>query len=255
VRTGWRALRTRRRRIRVGVLASALAIGPTALAAEPSAAVAQRPLDESCKTILTKSSHEWSETCANQLGDSTVAIETALARYGECYEAATEELAKTVRETVAKPGTAATTAARGAPGCLPALQQALAGFTEYALGAALTGGTYSRVATAFATLYEKQFPRLAWEAARDVRARSAGDGAGSQASAATSDEKRLAAARARLTELFDAATPRLRADLSERFEALLTATKRCDVPPAPVYEFAILILQSPADPPFSPPPF
>lgn len=248
--------------LRAGATAAALALGSIAAAAEPptvrtagadaapAASAAAKPLDEDCKAILAKSSHEWTETCANSLGDSTVAIETALARYGDCYDAATDALAAAVRPSESKDDGAASgsPSGRGAPACLPGLQKALEGFTEYALGAALTGGTYSRIATAFATLYEKQFRRRAWEAARAASG-------GALPPLLTPDEKRLAAARARLTEIVDAATPRLRADLNERFEALLAATKQCDVPPLLVYEFAITILQSPADPPFAPPPF
>jgi hypothetical protein len=205
------------------------------------------PTGSDCDTILAKSSHEWAETCATRIGDSTDAIELALARYGDCYDAATDALAK----AVAKGGDEKS---RGAPGCLPALQRALEGFTEYALGAALTGGTYSRVATAYGTLYEKQFRRLAWEAARPAPGADA-SGATPVAARATSDEARLASARSRLTALLDAATPRLRADLAERFGALAEAAKHCDISLDPVYEFAVSLLQSPADPPFAPPPF
>jgi hypothetical protein len=230
--------------------AAALSLPLGAIALTTIACAEPTPTGSDCNTILAKSSHEWAETCATRIGDSTDAIELALARYGDCYDAATDALAK----AVARGGDEQR---RGAPDCLPALQRALEGFTEYALGAALTGGTYSRVATAYATLYEKQFRRLAWEAARPAPVAAGADASAATPAAAraTSDGARLAAARSRLTALLDAATPRLRADLAERFGALVEAAKRCDISLAPVYEFAVSLLQSPADPPFAPPPF
>ena len=165
------------------------------------------------------------------------ALENALARYGECYDAATDALAKRLagvdRETT-----------RRAERCLPALDAGLDGFTEYALGAALSQGTYSRTATAWATLYAKQFRRLAYETSSPQPTPSE-----------VAAEPRLAAARSRLEELLAPAPTRLRADLAERFATFREAAKGCSIDPARVYEFAIYALQSPADPAFVPPPF
>ena len=210
----------------------------TALTARGALAV---PPAEDCAAILARSSTEWANGCAVKEGGSeeasTEALENALARYGECYDAATDALAKRLagadHET-----------ARRAERCLPALEAALDGFTEYALGAALNQGTYSRTATAYATLYAKQFRRLAYEASspqptqRDAEA-----------------DPRLTAARSRLAEILASAPTRLREDLSERFATFRDAAKGCGIGPARVYEFAIYALQSPADPAFAPPPF
>jgi hypothetical protein len=197
---------------------------------EPAAA----PMAD-CAAILARSSSEWVETCASRGDDSPDAIEAALARYGECYDAATERAAERLREV--DPAAADEVAA-----CLPALRASLEGFSEYALGAALNRGTYSRITTARAALYEKQLPRLAYEAR------------GPRRDAATPPE-RPAAARARLREILDAAPPRLRRDLEERFEKLRSAAASCRISPAPTDELAIYLLQSPSDPPFAPPPF
>jgi len=168
---------------------------------------------------------------------STEALENALAHYGECYDAKTDALA--ARLAGANPETN-----RRGERCLPALEAALDGFTEYALGAALTQGTYSRTATAWAALYAKQFRRLAYEASSPQPAPSD-----------VAAEPRLAAARSRLEELLAPAPTRLRADLAERFATFREAAKGCSIDPARVYEFAIYALQSPADPAFAPPPF
>lgn len=220
---------------------AAAALVASLLGAGAGARAAGDRATDGCAAILAKSSTEWVATCAARGDGSTEATEDALARYGECYDAATDALAERVlRETGPSPASGSPV-----PRCLAGLQASLEGFTEYALGAALTSGTYSRVATAYASLYEKQLRRLAWEAAApDPPHPSPPD-----------DGARLAAARSRLDALLVAATPRLRSDLSERFEKLRHAAEACGIAPAPVYEFAISLLQSPADPPFAPPPF
>jgi len=108
----------------------------TALSARGALAV---PPAEDCAAILARSSTEWANVCAVKNGGSEEAsmeaLENALARYGECYDAATDALAKRLagvdRETT-----------RRAERCLPALDAGLDGFTEYALGAASAEESY-----------------------------------------------------------------------------------------------------------------
>jgi hypothetical protein len=66
----------------------------TALSARGALAV---PPAEDCAAILARSSTEWANVCAvkreGSEPGSTEALENALARYGECYDAATDALA------------------------------------------------------------------------------------------------------------------------------------------------------------------
>jgi len=199
------------------------------------------PSAEDCAPILARSSTEWANVCAvrkeGSEEGSTDALERALERYGECYDAATDAVAARLAGANAE-------SAGKAERCLPALEAALDGFTEYSLGAALNQGTYSRSATAYATLYAKQFRRLAYEASST---RPAPSPAGSDA--------RLDAARSRLEAILASAPPRLRDDLSTRFATFREAAIGCGIDPARVYEFAIYALQPPAEPAFAPPPF
>ena len=101
-----------------------------------------------CSTMLKQSAHTW----ANQKS-STPDIEDAIAQYGNCVDQDTQQLYTKMLKTGNYP-------LMGANGDFQDFSTALNNFTDLALKANTTSGTYDRIQYAYAKLYQKQFKLL-----------------------------------------------------------------------------------------------
>jgi hypothetical protein len=126
------------------------------------------------------------------------------------------------------------------------MQSTLQKFTTLALAASASGGTYDRISTAYATLYQKQFRYQFYMGYMHLN----------QELLAVADPDQLNRAKERLGELISRQTGKQGENLQDAFDQFRTAAvEGCGIPALNVYDYAITILQSPADPPFSKPPF
>jgi hypothetical protein len=196
-------------------------------------------LGMTCNQILAKSSSEWLDQFTKTKSDSTVWIERGLAVYGQCYDKRTDALA----QSLAQKGTGPL---MGGMGNLHDMQSTLAAFTSQALNATSGGGTYDRVQAAFANLYQKQFTYMFYQKYMNS----------DQPLPAESDPKLLNQAKERLGELTSQSKGEQEENLQDAFDQFRkAAVEECGLPELPLYLYAINIMQSPVDPPFSKPPF
>jgi hypothetical protein len=108
-----------------------------------------------------------------------------------------------------------------------------------------SGGTYERIRAAYAMLYSKQFSYIFYQqyTTSDFRPPPQGDA------------EQLNQAKERLGELISQYGKQDSENLQDAFDQFQTAAvEGCGIPEMKIYQYAISILQSPADPPFSPPP-
>ena len=192
-----------------------------------------------CARVLALSSRAWVDRATARQDGSTPSIETALAHYAKCYEEATDALAARLKASGRSPS------AKQSKGMVE-LESALEAFLQRALHATLTGGTYGRVQASYASLYARQFRREFYVQLE-----------GASAGTATPADGRptLSAAQVKWKSIVAAQPENGRAGLRESMERLLGAASVLHLRRLAVYEFGISILQSPAEPEFSPPPF
>jgi hypothetical protein len=196
-------------------------------------------LGMTCSQILAKGSSAWMNAYSGSKSDGTPWIEQGLAIFGDCYDKRTDDLAASLTKSGKGP-------LMGGLGNLQDMQTDLQNFTTQALAATASDGTYSRIRAAYAMLYQKQFRYLFY----------AGYMSPDTEVPVASDPQQLNQAKERLGELISQYKGKQGENLQDAFDTFRTsAIEGCGIPELQVYEYAISILQSPSDPPFSRPPF
>jgi hypothetical protein len=193
-----------------------------------------------CTQILQMTSTQWVEhfiakNVTNE--DARPSTLRAIAAYGKCYDARTDQLAA----TLAKSGTGPL---MGANGDFRDFDQAVKGFMAKAL--TITDPPADELKSAYATLYEKQFR---YDFLRTYRRKN------SHPSPLTPEElEETGNAKTQFGQELDALSidkmRELHAAFSKMFDAPITDSMKLQI-----YRFAIFVLEPPTVKPFSPPPF
>jgi len=209
--------------------------------AQPNPGDADR-LGLTCAQILQKSSQDWMAYFNDKKGLTAVNEATSvlppIASYGKCYDARTNHLAATLGKSGKGP-------LMGARGNFGDFQKALDDFMAKALAAAnKPPGT---VQAAYAGLYEKQFRYEFYQKYTQKN---------STARPLTPEEaEEFSKAKNRFGELLGL-LPEDQAHLVHAaFSEIFVSGAVNDVTKLEVYRYAIFLLESPKDNPFSPPPF
>jgi hypothetical protein len=209
--------------------------------ARPNPGDADR-LGLTCAQILQKSSQQWvlyvNEKSDHAAAESGADRFGAIAAYGKCYDARTNHLAAILGKNGKGP-------LMGARGNFGDFQKALDDFTEKALAAAnKQPGT---VEAAYAGLYEKQFRYEFYQkytqknpAARPLTAE---------------ESEEFSKAKNRFGELLGLLPEDQAHIVHAAFSEIFVSGAVNDVIKLEVYRYAISLLESPKDTPFSPPPF
>jgi hypothetical protein len=210
-------------------------------AARPNPGDADR-LGLTCAQILQKSSRDWilyfNEKTSLAAVDNPSGILRAIAAYGQCYDARANHLAAILGKNGKGP-------LMGARGNFGDFQKALDDFTEKALAAAnKQPGT---VPAAYAALYEKQFR---YEFYQKYTQRNP---ATRPLTAEESEE--FSKAKNRFGELLGLLPEDQAHIVHAAFSGIFVSGAVNDVSKLEVYRYAIFLLESPKDTPFSPPPF
>jgi hypothetical protein len=223
----------------------ALVLLPAGLAqakpAQTKAGDADR-LGLTCAQMLQKSSNDWigyfaEKTGLHQLNNPSVVLR-AVAVYGKCYDARTNQLAASLGKSGRGP-------LMGALGNFRDFQKALDDFTAKALAAAnKKPGTQE---AAYAELYEKQF-RYEFYQKYALRL-SANRPLTAEESAEYSKAKN------RFGEFLGLLPEDNAHIIHAAFSQIFDGGPVTDVTKLELYRFAISVLESPKDKPFSPPPF
>jgi hypothetical protein len=221
--------------------ALAPAIAAQTNAARPNPGDADR-LGLPCAQILQKSSQEWvlyfNEKTAQVAADNPSGILRAVVAYGKCYDARTNRLAAVLGKSGEGP-------LMGARGNFGDFQKALDDFTGKALAAAnKQPGT---VQAAYAGLYERQFRYEFYQkytqrnpAARPLTAE---------------ESEEFSKAKNRFGELLGLLPEDQAHIVHAAFSEIFVSGAVNDLTKLEVYRYAIFLLESPKDTPFSPPPF
>jgi hypothetical protein len=226
-------------------LLTALVLAPAGCAqakpAQPKAADPDR-LGLACAQILQKSSTDWigyfGEKAGSRPLDNPSVQLRALAVYGQCYEARTSQLAAALGKSGRGP-------LMGALGNFRDFQKALDDFTAQALAASnKQPGTPE---AAYAALYQKQFR---YEFYQRYEQRISG---GRPLTAEESAE--YSKAKNRLGEFLGLLPEDKAHVVHAAFSRIFDGAPVSDVTKLEVYRFAIFVLASSQDTPFSPPPF
>jgi hypothetical protein len=209
--------------------------------AQPNPGDADR-LGLTCAQILQKSSQDWMAYFNDKKGLTAVNEATSvlppIASYGKCYDARTNHLAATLGKSGKGP-------LMGARGNFGDFQKALDDFMAKALAAAnKQPGT---VQAAYAGLYEKQFRYEFYQKYTQKN---------STTRPLTPEEaEEFSKAKNRFGELLGL-LPEDQAHLVHAaFSEIFVSGAVNDVTKLEVYRYAIFLLESPKDNPFSPPPF
>jgi hypothetical protein len=195
-----------------------------------------------CTQILQKSSQEWVlyfNTKSNAVpADQASATLRAIAAYGKCYEARINHLAAILGKSGKGP-------LMGARGNFGDFQKALDDFTAKALAAAnKKPGT---VEAAYAALYEKQFRYEFYQRYTQK------DPAPRPLTAEESDE--FSKAKNRFGELLGLLPEDQAHIVHAAFSEIFVSGAVNDVTKLEIYRYAIFLLESPKDTPFSSPPW
>jgi hypothetical protein len=215
---------------------------PQAKPAQTKAADADR-LGLTCAQILQMTSTAWVAHFAEKTGTPNNAAAQpsavrAITAYGKCYEARTNQVAASLGKSGRGP-------LMGATGNFRDLQKALDDFTAKALAAAnKLPGTQD---AAYAALYEKQF-RYEFYQRYELRL--------SENRALTAEESaEYSKAKNRFGEFLGLLPEDQAHILHAAFSQIFDGGPVSDVTKLKLYLFAIFVLESPKDTPFSPPPF
>jgi hypothetical protein len=195
-----------------------------------------------CAQILQMTSTAWVAHFAEKAGTpnnaaSPVAVR-AITAYGKCYEARTNQVAASLAKSGRGP-------LMGATGNLRELQKALDDFTAKALAASSKApGTPE---AAYAALYEKQF-RYEFYQKYALRL--------SENRPLTAEEAaEYSKAKNRFGEFLGLLPEDQAHIIHAAFSQIFDSGPVSDVTKLELYRFAISVLESPKDKPFSPPPF
>jgi hypothetical protein len=210
-------------------------------AARPNPGDADR-LGLTCAQILQKSSLDWilyfSEKTGLAAADNPSGILRAIAAYGKCYDARSNHLAAVLGKSGRGP-------LMGARGNFDDFQKALDDFAAKALAAAnKQPGTQ---AAAYASLYEKQFRYEFYQGYTPKKP------AVRPLTAEESEE--FSKAKNRFGELLGLLPEDQAHIVHAAFSEIFVSGAVNDVTKLEVYRYAISLLESPKDTPFSPPPF
>jgi hypothetical protein len=195
-----------------------------------------------CAQILQKTSQEWvaylNEKSADAASDSASSTLRAIAAYGKCYDARTSHLAAALGKSGKGP-------LMGTRGNFGDFQKALDNLTAKALVASdKKPGTLE---AAYAALYEKQFRYEFYQSYTEK---------GQSRRPLTADEStEFSKAKNRFGELLGLLPEDQAHIVHAAFSEIFVAGAINDVTKLEVYRYAIFLLESPKDAPFSPPPF
>jgi len=195
-----------------------------------------------CAQILQKSSQDWIAYFHDKKGLTAVNEATSvlppMASYGKCYDARTDHLAATLGKSGKGP-------LMGARGNFGDFQKALNDFMAKALAAAnKQPGT---VQAAYAGLYQKQFRYEFYQKYTQKN---------STARPLTPEEaEEFSKAKNRFGELLGLLPEDQAHIVHAAFSEIFVSGAVNDVTKLEVYRYAIFLLESPKDNPFSPPPF
>jgi len=195
-----------------------------------------------CIQILQKSSQDWVAYFHEKAGSTTTIGPSgtllAIGTYGKCYDARTTFLAAALGKSVKGPLMGATANFRD-------FQAALDNFTAKAFTAA--NKQPGSPAVAYATLYEKQFR---YEFYRNYAQKT------SQSTQLTDEQSdEFSKAKNRFGELLGLLPDEIAHIVHSAFSQIFSGGAVDDVTKLEVYRYAIFLLESPTDKPFSPPPF
>ena len=222
-------------------LALAPAGVPQAKPATTKGADADR-LGLTCAQILQKSSQDWivyfDEKTGLTTSNSAIGVLRPIAVYGKCYDARTSQVAASLSKSGRGP-------LMGATGNFHDFQKALDDFTAKALAASSKApGTQE---AAYAALYEKQF-RYEFYQRYELRL--------SENRPLTAEEAaEYSKAKNRFGEFLGLLPEDQAHIIHAAFSKIFDSGPVSDVTKLELYRFAISVLESPKDKPFSAPPF
>jgi hypothetical protein len=219
----------------------ATACFPQAKPAQTKTADADR-LGVTCAQILQMTSTAWVAHFAEKTGTPNNAAEStpvrAITAYGKCYDARTNQVAASLGKSGRGP-------LMGALGNFRDFQKSLDAFTTKALAA--TGKQPGTQEAAYAALYQKQF-RYEFYQKYALRL--------SENRPLTVEEyAEYSKAKNRFGEFLGLLPEDQAHIIHAAFSQIFDAGPVSDVTKLEVYRFAISVLESPKDTPFSPPPF
>lgn len=190
-----------------------------------------------CQEVLKMSSTDFVHKYTKIHGDNTIEITKAIYAYGNCYDQAQDEILDQLNKQGKGP-------LMGASGNFKDFETALNNFTKTASDLCTPDGTFKQVSHAYAMLYQKQFRHLFYLSYL------------SKKSAAKVNARAIETAKTKLDSLINHLAPQQASKIRTDFDAYYNAgVQVLGLPAQPVYEYAISLLESPADKPFSPPPF
>jgi hypothetical protein len=241
-------------------------------------AAASDQLGMTCAQILQMSSTDWithfngkvipagefppapAASAGKKSGEAPNAQATlrAIAAYGKCYDARTDRLAASLGKSGKGP-------LMGVRGSFRDFETALKNFTALALGVAQPPA--DPVKTAFAALYEKQFRYALYQsyeqkpvnqsppAPKEATVAPATAAATDQKPSATRITDPMTLAKNRFGDFLAALPEEKRHEIHAAFGQIFEKGPIGERWKIEVYRYAIYILESPHDKPFSPPPF
>jgi hypothetical protein len=258
---------------------------------QKQAAVAADQLGMSCAQVLQMSSTDWiahfnekvrrakdaspggenrateaskasAEKPSAETPDSQATLR-AIVAYGKCYDARTDRLAASLGKTGKGP-------LMGVRGNFRDFEAALKNFTAVALSAAQP--SVDAVKTAYAALYEKQFRYALYQSyeqklvkqppplSKDAKSPATGaettaTATTGQSASATRITDPMTLAKNRFGDFLEALPEDKRRKVHVAFGEIFEKGQIADQWKLEIYRYAISILESPKDKPFSPPPF
>ncbi|MGA2844642.1 MAG: hypothetical protein ABSF68_04380 [Candidatus Acidiferrales bacterium] len=260
------------------LLLTAIASGFGAQQPSQKQAAASDQLGMTCAQILQMSSTDWishfngkvnsasdaspgGAASANKPSGETPEAQAtlrAIAVYGKCYGARTDRLAASLGKSGKGP-------LMGVRASFRDFETALNNFTALALGGAQTPA--DPVKTAFAALYEKQFRYAFYQsyeqkpvnqpppAPKEATVAPATAAAADQKSSATRITDPMTLAKNRFGDFLAALPEDERHEIHAAFGTIFEKGSIGERWKIEIYRYAIYILESPKDTPFSPPPF
>lgn len=221
--------------LKLAAMATILGCSLSSMAA--SEANAPLPSMMPCDQALKMTSTEFIDKYTQQHGDNTLERINAIYEYGNCYSQHLDNLQAQMNESGHHP-------LMGANANYREFEKVLNDFTNTAMSFCSPDGTLKRVSAAYAVLYQKQFRNYFYQQYLP------------KGKIPTANSKTINAAKAKLEEVIKQLPARQKEQAIKSFSAYYdAAVTTLGLPAQPVYEYAIMILQSPADKPFSPPPF
>lgn len=190
-----------------------------------------------CDEVLKLSSMDFVKKYTKAHGENTIETVKAIYEYGACYDQAQDAIRDQLNQSGKGPF-------MGASGNFRDFETALNKFTQTALEQCSPDGTLKQVSDAYAMLYQKQFRHLFYMQYLQKK------------SSAKENTRAIESAKAKLDSLINHLSPQQAPKVRADFDAYYhSGVKVLGLPAQPVYEYAIMLLESPADKPFSAPPF